>query len=913
MLSEPWTNRQLKAPTWLAALAVLAVLAGVGLRALRAWSMFLGGDGAMCGLLGLDVATGRWPVFFYGQAFMGALDGYFSAPLLAITGPSTLVIGGLGLCFALCTGVLVYLLARRLLSPRGTLIALIYLALPGAIGIFHGARPNLHYPLGMLLSAGVLLLSARRADQPPLRAWAGLLWGLLCGLAVWTNFQSVAVLLPCALYMLASRRRLLRPAPFGAALFGGLAGSAPLWLFDLAHGLVHLQQGGAFSWAHLPGGLINFFLHTLPLLLGFNTPLTGGTTAPGSPWFWAYLAAAVLALAGAVTLLLRSVEPKLRAALLPPAVGLCNLALVAFSNFGSFAQDIDARYYLPLLWMTPIYIGAALGALARRRLAAALLVLTALLAVNLTGIQAYRGAHMLSLSGGYASKEEPGITAEMARLRAAGLTGVYKTWPAQQAYFADQHPQVANPYRERRLYAACQVDAAIDPGWWLPVQKSLAFMGVSARGRVDKVLHDIAPPAGVETLLPRGDWQASDLAGRDLGRALSDGDMSSGWSGPGNKPDGVGVVIDLGREYEVAGLILYAAEFRQGPSGLLLEAAGEDGAFTTVRSARGHWGPFYWSGPHPFLKARFARDDVYFPTRPARYLRITHLGEPGRKRPFALREVLALGPGPEPPAPDWTESGRLMLAALRKAGARRVYADAWAAALVRLRLPGVRCLAANLFQDDYGDPGPEPDEPVWLDPSPGGALVVDRRWAGEAARALECWDVVFSGKQAGRLVVFLLSGRRPGPELPPLAVTSAVNPKAAAGLARGLAPGARWSSGAPQGPEHALTVDLGRPRLVGGLELFCPDHPRDWPRSLTARASADGQTWSELPLTLCGPLVFAGPGVMARPGPISTYRLEHPARLRYLRLAPGRAARPWYWSVQRLRVVGAGERAAPGS
>ncbi len=906
MLSDPFTDTEHRAPTWLAALALLAVLAGVGLRAVRAWSVFLGGDGAMCGLLGLDVASGRWPVFFYGQAFMGALDGYLSAPIQALTGPSTLVIGGLGLAFALGTGVLVYLLARRLLSPRGALLALIYLALPGAVGIFHGARPNLHYPLGMLLSAAVLLLSARGGRERPLGSGAGWLWGLLAGLALWTNFQSVAVLLPCGLYMLASRRRLLRPGPLAAALAGGLAGSAPLWLFDLTHGMVHLQQEGAFAWGHLPGGLANFYLHTMPLLLGLNTPLTGGPAAPGSPWFLACLAVAGLALWGVGALLVRALEPERRAALLPVAVGLCNLALVVLSNFGSFAQDIDVRYYLPLLWMTPIYIGAALGALGRWRLLPALALLAAMVTLNLSGIQAYRGAHMLRLRGVYATTIEPAIKADMARLRAAGIKGVYKTWPAQQAYFGKQQPQVANPYRERRLYAACQVDAALDPGWWLPVQKSLAFMGVTARRRVGEVLHKVEPPPGVEQLLARGQWRSRDLAGGDLGRSLSDGDLSTGWSAPGRAAKGGGVVIDLGREQEVAGLILYSAQFRQGPSGLWLEAAGEDGVYSTVRAARGHWGPFYWSGPHPFLKARYARNDLYFPARRLRFLRLTHLGEARRRAPFSLQEVLALGPGPQATEPGWAESGRSMLALLRRTRARRVYADAWAAALVHLRLPGVRCLPANLFQNDYGEQRPDPDAPVWLDPEAGGAVVVDRRWEGAAARALADWDVVFSTEHAGRFSVLLLSGRRPGPELTPLSVRAAVNPEAAAGLARGLPPGERWSSGAPQRPEHALTVDLGRPHLVAGLELSCPDYPHDWPRSLRARASEDGQEWQDLPLVLSGPLVFAGPGLFARPGPASFYRLQKPARLRYLRLSPGRGHKRWYWSVQRLRVVGGG-------
>jgi hypothetical protein len=45
-------------------------------------------DEATSGLLGLSVLRGELPVYFFGQPFMGALDGYLAAPLFWLLGPS---------------------------------------------------------------------------------------------------------------------------------------------------------------------------------------------------------------------------------------------------------------------------------------------------------------------------------------------------------------------------------------------------------------------------------------------------------------------------------------------------------------------------------------------------------------------------------------------------------------------------------------------------------------------------------------------------------------------------------------------------------------------------------------------------------------------------------------------------------
>ena len=47
-------------------------------------------DAAVSGVMGYAVLAGEFPLFFYGQKFMGSLDAFLAAPLYLLLGPSTL-------------------------------------------------------------------------------------------------------------------------------------------------------------------------------------------------------------------------------------------------------------------------------------------------------------------------------------------------------------------------------------------------------------------------------------------------------------------------------------------------------------------------------------------------------------------------------------------------------------------------------------------------------------------------------------------------------------------------------------------------------------------------------------------------------------------------------------------------------
>ncbi|MER6594457.1 DUF423 domain-containing protein, partial [Micromonospora purpureochromogenes] len=177
-----------RAPRWPASvvLALLVGLAGVGYRL----ALLLGdtprtnSDEATMGLAALHIARGEdFPVFFYGQAYMGALEAYLAAPLVASAGPSVLALRLPLLALYALFLLLSWRLTRRLGGDRWFALLVVGLLALGADRIVKnqliagGGYPELN-PIGAGLALLTLdLVTGRPAGRRWRRAGCGVLAG----------------------------------------------------------------------------------------------------------------------------------------------------------------------------------------------------------------------------------------------------------------------------------------------------------------------------------------------------------------------------------------------------------------------------------------------------------------------------------------------------------------------------------------------------------------------------------------------------------------------------------------------------------------------------------------------------------------------------------------------------------------
>ena len=111
----------------------------------------------------------------------------------------------------------------------------------------------------------------------------------------------------------------------------------------------------------------------------------------------------------------------------------------------------------------------------------------------------------------------------------------------------------------------------------------------------------------------------------------------------------------------------------------------------------------------------------------------------------------------------------------------------------------------------------------------------------------------------------------------------------------------RWDTAGPQDPTSAVTIDLGAPKQVEGVETLIGGYLADFPRALTIEVSSDGTTWE---------VAWQGqPALMTYISALETPRtvpLRFPLNrtARHIRLRQTDADPVFYWSIAELHVYG---------
>src|SRR5947209_2834711 len=230
-------NRPLQlAPLWLCLLIALA---------LRIWLVVhtngvIDGDEALVGIQAERVLHGDFPIYFYGQAYMGSLEVYLIAIIFAITGPSVWALRTEPIILSLVLVWLTWKLAAALADAAHLpayakryfmIIAALLAAVPplydGVIEMrtYGGYIETFIIMLLLLLSA--LRLTQRWYSSASTREiawrWAGI--GFLVGLGLWIYPLIAPGILTAALWMLANcvaeifrQRKLVSTSPIPATM-----------------------------------------------------------------------------------------------------------------------------------------------------------------------------------------------------------------------------------------------------------------------------------------------------------------------------------------------------------------------------------------------------------------------------------------------------------------------------------------------------------------------------------------------------------------------------------------------------------------------------------------------------------------------------------------------------------------------
>lgn len=363
---------------WQLLLTVLAVALIGRVLVLATGAVSFHSDEAVVALMARHILEGERPVFFYGQAYMGSLDAWLVAVGFRLLGDT---VGTIRIVQAvLYLGVVAssFYAAWRL-SGRAlvALVASLTLAVPPVMVTVYTAATLGGYNETLIFGNLLLALGYDVSHEHRRSLWRWALFGLVGGVAWWTNGLIVAFAAPVALLVF---WRILRPAggetrplaqraaPLLLTVVMFFVGSAPWWVFNFEHDFaalsfyVSLSSDSEFAGNDLP--LLPFDQRLLGIVF-LGLPTLFGMRFPWEPTYFVPIVGALLFCIYALAffrLVRRSPAADGALPLKPDAaslvLGMTGIFAVIFL-VSKFSIDPTGRYFLPFA----IPFGIALGVL----------------------------------------------------------------------------------------------------------------------------------------------------------------------------------------------------------------------------------------------------------------------------------------------------------------------------------------------------------------------------------------------------------------------------------------------------------------------------------------------------------------------------------------------------------------------
>ena len=250
-------------------------------------------DESTMGLMAVHIASLRdFPIFFWGQNYMGAFEAYLGAVLFHVFGVSVFTLRLVTMLEFTLFLVCMYLLASLLYSKKLALVTLLLLSI-GSVMILFTEFQAMVYPEILCFGAVAFLLAswlAFTSDQDLSLHWqwrrmlAFGCWGLVVALGFWSDFVFLPIILMSGLLLvLFCWRELLRRAIL-PLLLGLLIGAIPLIIYNINAPLsqntlavikvLHNSYGGILAsspvYSHFPiyTQIKGMMLFTLPMAVG---------------------------------------------------------------------------------------------------------------------------------------------------------------------------------------------------------------------------------------------------------------------------------------------------------------------------------------------------------------------------------------------------------------------------------------------------------------------------------------------------------------------------------------------------------------------------------------------------------------------------------------------------------------------
>jgi hypothetical protein len=892
-------------------------------RGLTLLTPTLAGDETSIGVMALRVMQGDFPVFFYGQNFMGTLEAFLMAFFFHLFSPSPLSLEILPALFSLLFLYLLYLSAKAFFDNKTGLMSVALLSIPPffLLGWSHEAR--LHYHFVIIFGNFLLLLAQKMVKGETSAEGKRLLFlamGLLAGIAWWTNYLIATYILSIGLLLFLKDKKILFRINFYFLLVMFLIGSLPLWAFNAIHRFPMIGIGGLASGPEIITHLRDFFLNAFPILLGFVPPLEKDSIDQVvyliiGPLYGAAVVYFVYKFRTAFKTILTFRRSATRGGEVFFFLFIVTLLINLLTNYGVRLSDNDQKYLLPLYSCLPLFLSILFIDLKGQFSRFAFFLVALTLFSNLAGNIRHDGWIILNSKKLWQYEQSDRTEDQLAAfLVNRGYKRFYHDGKlGNRLMFRSKGGLVAShPYQEGCLKNSDLVDAAFNPSYLSLGDDQVfeerikgtggSFRKVSAPGGY--LLYTAFEPPKTYRMIPQILWRGKSNIDPTGVKNAFDGDMATGWSTRGPQKKGTTFLLDLGGIERVGKISQVPAIYYQVPGRYQVALSIDGMHWDIVAQVKGDKGPTFWSGPNPMIKVRTGRIETVFTPQPCRFLKIVLL-EDSPDTPWSINELILFGPE------DERDSGKTIIPSvfdtdnllnfLESQKIKFVYADHWLSAVIRVKSDWrIKTICSNYFTGDNGENEPPVEElqKAYLD---NGVALVTIEPDREMEKIIQESGRGFKKKEIGPLTVYYNFSKPLSPY--PLSVKTWKVSSNANSLETRKAidgnPKTRWSTGRPQTRGDYFQIDLNEIRLIQGCELFLGRSLNDYPRKLKLFYSLDGSVWEEIKTTAQSGVYWTGEKLIKMTGPRYFFS---PVKMRFLRLVQEDNDPVFYWSIHELAL-----------
>ncbi len=633
-------------------------------------------DRGVASLMAMHMAEGRaWPVFFYGQGYMGSLE-----PLVASLFCRLFGVSGFTVCLGTAVPaalmlIPIFFLTRRIAGPFAGAAAAAFLVVGPDAFVAYTSSPRGGYTAILVLNTLILLLAARLADllwqkRTPQHA-EGVGLGVCGGLGWWVGPMVLPALGTAGLVLAVALRGRLWHRSIGQAALGFLAGSAPWWWWNAQHGWISLSMRKAVGGVNARETLGVLTLRIWRLL---GWPETG----------WS--ATALVALLGGGLSLIAVLaasrawrERRWEALWALAAVALYGLLFSGAYSVSSFSRINTMRYVLPILPVLAVFAGvlAALAARAHRGLGFLVLAPFVLPPIYL---------QITLPPEGPAEKKMVLAAPKFADLLAReGIDVVFAEYAWHWANFATlgKVPLVepagdAAPVNDRAGLLARH------PAYWPNGDFAGFLRRTQSEKRIlntalGKIYTDLQPCAQAWRVLDAAAVEAVHGSEGDGPAYVMDGNLDTAWAGESAATMPVPLIeITFRQPTAVAGLLLFSRD-DQFPLYAAVEGRENAEAPWAPLVPEGYMSGWYWSGPQAYFRDLYLNLELRCPATRVTQLRLRLPPSPRRSHyTFRLSELVIMEATQTEATPSTPDLDAIR-AACQSRGIQHLYANRWIA------------------------------------------------------------------------------------------------------------------------------------------------------------------------------------------------------------------------------------------